>query len=190
VSGQRTEPGGGVEKAAEARRRLLDRAPEPGEREAWAEHYARPERAKEKTAARAFVFRIGAEWLALPAGVMEEAASLRPIHSVPHRRGGALAGLANLNGELLPCMRLDHALAIEESAKEEKGRRLLVLRAPGGRLVFMADEVHGPLAYDAAGLRAAPSRPACAKALIAWGERTVGLLDVEALWPLLERGLG
>jgi chemotaxis signal transduction protein len=108
---------------------------------------------------------------------------------VPHRRGGGLAGLVNLNGELLPCLKLGRVLAIEETTTEEKSRRLLVLRAPGGRLAFMADEVHGPLAYEVKALRPAPSRPACAKALIAWGERTVGLLDVEALWPLLEGSL-
>lgn len=170
-------------------RRLLDRAPEPGERAGWAEHYARPPQAAAKTQARAFVFRIGSEWLALPATALEEAAAPRPIHSVPHRRGGGLAGLVNLNGELLPCVRLAQALAIEAAGAEEKTRRLLVARTPGGRLAFMADEVHGLLAYDAAAPRPAPSRPVCAKALIAWEGRTVGLLDVEALWPLLERSL-
>ena len=189
MSGPASRPEEGASSEG-ARRRLLDRAPEPGEREAWAEHYARPEQAATKASARAFVFRIGAEWLALPAGVMQEAATPRPIHSVPHRRGGGLAGLVNLNGELLPCVRLGHALAIEEAATEEKTRRLLVLRAPGGRLAFMADEAHGPLAYDAKALRPAPSRPACAKALIAWEGRTIGLIDTDALWPLLERSLG
>ncbi len=190
MSGRAIRPEGGAETAAVARRRLLDRAPEPGEREAWAEQYARPEQAAAKTAARAFVFRIGTEWLGLPSGAMQEAASPRPIHSVPHRRGGGLAGLVNVNGELLPCMRLGHVLGIEEPATEEKSRRLLVLGAPGGRLAFMADEVHGPLAYDAKALRPAPSRPACAKAVIEWERRTVGLLDTGALWPLLERSLG
>lgn len=189
MSDKPIRPAGGAEAAAGARRSLLDRAPEPGEREAWAAHYARSVQETGKASARAFVFRLGAEWLALPAGVMQEVASPRAIHSVPHRRGGGLAGLVNLNGELLPCVRLAHALAIEEAATEEKTRRLLVLRAPGGRLAFMADEAHGPLAYDAKALRPAPSRPACARALIAWEGRTVGLLDVDALWPLLERSL-
>lgn len=188
MSGAADKPEDGAE-GARTGRRLLDRAPEPGERAAWAEHYAQPPPAAAKAQARAFVFRVGLEWLALPAAALQEAAAPRPIHSVPHRRGGGLAGLVNLNGELLPCVRLAHALAIEAAGAEEKTRRLLVARTPGGRLAFMADEVHGLLAYDAAASRPAPSRPVCAKALIPWEGRMVGLLDVEALWPLLERSL-
>ncbi len=188
MSGKTDMPEAGAEGAGTGRK-LLDRAPGPGERAAIAEHYARPPRPAAKEQARVFVFRIGAEWLALPATALQEAAAPRPIHSVPHRRGGGLAGLVNLNGELLPCVRLAHALAIEAQVTEEKTRRLLVARTPGGRLAFMADEVHGLLAHDAAALRPAPSRPACAKALISWNGRMVGLLDVEALWPLLERSL-
>ena len=188
MSGGAARPEDGAGRAG-AGRKLLDRAPEPGEREAWAEHYARPPREAAKTQARAFVFRIGVEWLALPASALQEATAPRPIHSMPHRRGGGLVGLVNINGELLPCVRLAHALAIKASATEEKTRRLLVVRTPGGRLAFLADEVHGLLAYDAAATKTAPSRPVCAKALIVWAEKVVGLLDVDALWPLLERSL-
>jgi chemotaxis-related protein WspD len=178
----------------EARRRaeareLLDRAPEPGEREAWAAHYAKPPAAAPRSPARAFVFRLGSEWLALPAACLAEAATPRPVHSVPHRRDGGLAGLVNLDGELLPCVRLEHALGVAASAAPEPGRRLLVVEAPGGRLAFFADQVHGLLAYDAALARPAPSHPVCAKSVIPWAEKTVGLLDEAALWPRLERSL-
>ena len=43
--------------------------------------------------------------------------------------------------------------------------------------------------YDAALLRPAPSRPACARAVFAWAEKTVGLLDVAALGARVEGGL-
>ena len=183
-----------------ARRRLLDRAPEPGEREAWAEHYAKPPPAALREPERAFVFRLGDEWLALPAPCLREAATPRPIHSVPHRRAGLLAGLVNLDGELVPCVRLERALGLTApgrgavpaggpSAAASRARRLLVVAAPGGRLALEADQVYGMLEYDAAALLPAPSRPACARALILWGDRVVGLLDAEVLWPLLERGI-
>ena len=170
-------------------RRLLDRAPAPGEREAWAEHYAKPPPAPPGRPARAFVFRLGTEWLALAAEELHGAAAPRVVRPVPHRREGALAGLVNIDGELLPCARLERVLGIEVEPGEPATRRLLVARAPGGRLAFFADEVYGLLEYDAERARPAPSRPACARALIEWEGRAVGLLDGAALWPRVEGGL-
>src|SRR5580658_8237967 len=54
----------------------------------------------------AAIFRLRSEWLALPTAVLKEIVSLRPIHSMPHRRDGMLLGLANIRGELLPCFSL------------------------------------------------------------------------------------
>lgn len=178
-----------AEKRRPDARELLDRAPEPGEREAWARHYAKPPERGAERPERAFVFRLGAEWLALPAGALAQAAAPRPAHSIPHRRDGALAGLVNIDGELLPCVRLERVLGIEPSAKEEPAKRILVMNTPVGRAAFVADQVHGTLAYDAALLRPAPSRPACARAVFSWAEKTVGLLDVAALGARVEGSL-
>ncbi len=52
------------------------------------------------------VFRLGDEWLALPVGVLVEVTRPRPPHRVPHR-GGLLAGVVNIRGELHLCVRFD-----------------------------------------------------------------------------------
>ena len=48
----------------------------------------------------AIIFRIGAEWFALPTLALDEVAELRTIHSLPHRRSGVVLGLVNVRGEL------------------------------------------------------------------------------------------
>ena len=177
---------------AQAGALLLDRAPEPGQREAWAAESARVGASKkDKTDAAAFVFRLGGEWLALPASWIDEAAAPRFVHSVPHRRGGTLAGLVNVDGELVPCVELGRVLGVSPAGSGTKpaARRLLVAGRGASRLAFETDETHGLLRYASAGTRPAPSRPAHVRALITHGENSVGLLDPETLWPALERGL-
>jgi len=46
------------------------------------------------------VFRVGAEWLALPTAIIREIAGARPIHALPHRRDGVVLGLANIRDRL------------------------------------------------------------------------------------------
>ena len=176
---------------ANAGARLLDRPPAPGERRAWAAASAVVRSEKAATDAAAFVFRLGAEWLALPAGWVQEAAAPRAIHAIPHRRGGTLAGLVNLNGELIPCVALGRLLGVEAAAPgtAPAARRLLLAGRGVARLAFEADEVHGVLRYIAAEARPAPSRPAHVRALLRHGEHPVGLLDPDTLWPALERGI-
>lgn len=176
---------------ARAGARLLDRPPESGDRRAWAAAEARVRTEEAATDAAAFVFRLGAEWLALPAGWVQEAATPRAIHAVPHRRGGALAGLVNLNGELIPCVALGRVLGVgpATAGAAPAPRRLLLAGRGAARLAFEADEVHGLLRYVAGEARPAPSRPAHVRALLRHGERAVGLLDPETLWPALERGI-
>ena len=71
-----------------------------GYREEWTTHFATPKRAEDGDTQTIVIFRIGAEWLALPVPAVTEVANLRPIHSLPHRRSGVVLGLANIRGEL------------------------------------------------------------------------------------------
>ena len=88
------------------------------------------------------VFRLGDEWLALPVGVLVEVTRPRPPHRIPHR-GGLLAGMVNIRGELHLCVRLDLLLGIAatgpESAKDNP--RLIVIRHESEGWAFAADEV-------------------------------------------------
>ena len=106
MSGPRqTDPGAGG--------RLLDRLPPEGYRKFWTEHFARPPMAAEDTPETAMLFRLGEEWLALPAAWVGEVVPARAMHSLPHRREGALAGIVNVRGELLPCVALEPLLGLE-----------------------------------------------------------------------------
>jgi chemotaxis-related protein WspD len=139
------------------------------------------------------VFRVGPEWLALPAEWIGEVVPLRAIHSLPHRKGRALDGLVNVRGELLPCFSLERALGIEpvaaSGAGASAGRRLIVAGKGAHRLVFRADEVFGVMRYDEARRLAAPGRTDRVKHVLEWNGRSLGLLDAESLWASLERSL-
>ncbi|MET0261631.1 MAG: chemotaxis protein CheW, partial [Rariglobus sp.] len=166
-----------------------DREPPAGYRAEWAHYLAQPPKKTEVTTDSAMVFRIGSEWLGLPAAWVGEVAPLRPIHSLPHRRGGALAGIVNIRGELLSCFAIERVLGIEATSPASASRRLVVAGQGARRLVFCADEIFGVLHYDAARRLAAPGQPALVKHLLAWNDRTVGLLEIESLWAALERSL-
>ena len=156
----------------------------------------------EKRAAKAaFVFRIGAEWLALPMTAVDEVADMRAIHSLPHRRNGVVLGVANVRGELVVCVSLAQLLGIDSAGKAASRHqriilgRLLVLRGPGGRLAFPVDEAHGAERFDEAQLQLVPSTVArssarYSRAVLPWREHAVGLVDDDLLFHSLGRSLG
>jgi chemotaxis-related protein WspD len=169
--------------------RLLDQAPPAGYRAEWTELMAKPPKKAEVTTTSAMVFRVGTEWLALPADWIGEVAPMRAIHSLPHRKGRALDGLVNVRGELLPCFSLERALGIEPATGAAQARRLVVAGLGAHRLVFRADEVFGVVRYDEARRLPAPGRLALVKHLLDWNGRTLGLLEADSLWANLERSL-
>ncbi|MDF3058063.1 MAG: purine-binding chemotaxis protein CheW [Rariglobus sp.] len=173
----------------EAGARLLDREPPPGYRAEWTEYLAKPAKVAAVTTDSAMVFRVGAEWLALPSAWVGEVAPVRAVHSLPHRKGRALDGLVNVRGELLPCFSLERVLGIEASTGPSGARRLIVAGRGAHRLVFRADEVFGVLRYDAARRQVSPGRFALVKHLLDWNGHSLGLLEAEALWVALERSL-
>lgn len=164
----------------------------------WTAHYAEPARTGEAATESAVIFRIGAEWLALPTTLFKEIAESRPIHSLPHRRSGFVMGLANVRGELLVCVSLAELLGIAKTGDALKNKaqsaiqRLLVIGREGTRAVFPADEVHGTERYRPGDVKEAPttvSRAAATytRAVLPWRDRTVGLLDEELLFHTLNR---
>ena len=145
------------------------------------------------------VFRLGGEWFALPATALVEVAPVRPLHRIPHR-GGGLAGLVNIRGQLQLCMSL-HALlgpadgpaTTDPSAPVTHGAtaRMLVVERAGEdgteRWVVGADEVAGVHRLARGETRAVPAtvghaQARCSTALFTWQDRTVGLLDETRLF--------
>jgi chemotaxis-related protein WspD len=67
---------------------LLD-VPLPSDyRRFWAEHLAQPSRVVCSDTQAVLVFRIGAEWLALPASRCRQVVEMRPIHTLPSTNAG------------------------------------------------------------------------------------------------------
>ena len=69
------------------------------------------------------IFRVGTEWLALPAAAIQEVSNLRPVHRVPHRTSGVLLGVVNVRGELLICVSLARVFGIESEDRASLRRR-------------------------------------------------------------------
>jgi len=179
----------GVSQVATAAR-LFDRDLPPGHIEEWTRHFAAPTPVEVANVQSAFVFRIGADWLALPAGAVDEVAEPRSIHGVPHRSGIVL-GLVNVRGELLVCVSLARLLGIERDT-HDTGRQLLVLRGSVRRMVCPVDEIHGGYRHAARDLIPPPATVAGAvytRAMLTWGTGTAGYLDDSLVVQALERGL-
>ncbi|QDU22691.1 chemotaxis protein CheW [Urbifossiella limnaea] len=177
---------------AAAGRRFLD-APSPaGYLDEWTARLAEPVRRTADGVFGALVFRLGEEWLALPVGVLVEVTHPRWPHRIPHR-GGLLAGLVNVRGELHLCVRLDLLLGIErpaEPAKSTARPRMVVMRRDTDRWAFAADDVDLVRRVATADLVTAPPTLARAAARVTRGVvhrdgRAIGLLDETRLFEAL-----
>jgi chemotaxis-related protein WspD len=181
----------------------------------WTELVSRPVQQTDRNTASSVIFRVGTEWLALPAAAIQEVANLRPVHRVPHRTSGVLQGVVNVRGELTICVSLARVLGLEhqaapapsaaaaaaaatasggKSAAAVAHPRLLVIRRKELRAACPVDDVHGVHRYAPASLSSVPSTLAKAgtrysRALLAWRDQTVGVLDEELLFAALRRGM-
>jgi chemotaxis-related protein WspD len=176
---------------------LLDGELPAGYRAHWTDHIAREKAAAESGMLSIMVFRLGAEWLALPTASLEEIATLRTIHALPHRRGGAVLGLANVRGELRACVSLVRLLGLHDAAIETSDAtqaRLLVLRHAGHSVASPVDEVHGVHRFHARELQEKPATVSLAaatytKAVLPWRQAFVGMLDEHTLFRAIDRSL-
>lgn len=178
--------------------RLLDRVPDPEALRAATAQAARRAEDTSASVASVFIFRLAAEWLGLPTAIVDEVVEPRPIHTVPHRREGVVRGLVNVRGLLTVCVALEPLFQWDTAHAGDAratGRRLLVLASQGQRLAFEADEVHGSHRYDPAGVGQVPATLAHSTSrfstgVLAWNERSVGLLDAGLLLAAINRRMG
>lgn len=131
----------------------------------------------------AFVMRTGNEWFALPVTAIEQTATGATLHSIPHRRGGALLGLCSIQGDLLPAVSLPLLLGID--AAPPSLNRLVIFRHGNVRVAMPADEVWGIHRYTPADLVPLPSTLDAERNytidLFKWRDTQVALLDAERL---------
>lgn len=182
--------------------RLRDR-PLPADYQAeWSEIIANRKPERELNGLAVLAFRIGREWLALPAELVEEIVEVRSIHSLPHRSSPVLLGLTNIRGKLRLCVSLAGLLGIEAdnapTRQKRDGRsiypRLLVVKQDAEGFVFPADEVLGTHRYAAAEVASLPATLSGALTRYSTGTLTVegnnvGLLDPELLFYAFARSL-
>ena len=145
----------------------------------------------EKTA---LAFRVGAEWLALPAPVFAEFTKPCAIRAVPHRANSIFAGLASIRGEILLCFSLSALLGIPAGAESSSRRRFCVVLGLNRKWVFPADEVYGLFAYSAGDLQPLPVTVAkqahkYAAGIVPVENRQAGLLDADRIFAAFERSL-
>jgi len=179
---------------------LLERAPEDDYVATWTRHVATMEAAADRGAESIVIFRVGAEWLALPTAVVGEVTRMLSIHSLPHRRRDIVLGVANFRGTLTACLSLERVLGVEPSSSPgqpgQRGerQRLLVLNREGLCVVCPVDEVHGVHHVHPRDLRDVPATLAKATTrystqLLPWQGRSVGILDAPTLFASLKRSL-
>jgi chemotaxis-related protein WspD len=178
---------------------LLDRDLPPDYLAEWSRLVARQREVEHLDTQSVVIFRIGAEWLALPTLLFEEVAELRTVHSLPHRRGKIVMGLANVRGELLVCVSLGDILGLEHAAKSQgqrqhtQYRRLLVVSREAQRVAFPVDEVQGIVRFHRGEQKEVPTTVSLAATIytgmLSWQDRSVGLLDDQLLLSALNRSL-
>ena len=177
---------------ATAGRRFLDAPSPPDYIDEWTARLAPPDDVQAREEFSVLVFRLGDEWLALPVGVLVEVTRPRPPHRIPHR-GGLLAGVVNIRGELHLCVRFDLLLGIAatepESAKNNP--RLIVIRRQSEGWAFAADEVDQVHRLPAQSVT--PAAPTLSRAtakltrgVFSSGNRSVGLLDEARLFQAIQ----
>jgi chemotaxis-related protein WspD len=180
---------------AAAATRLLDRNVLADYRRDWAAHFGRPKAPSAPGALSVLLFRIGREWLALPTAAFQEVTEVRRIHSIPHRRKGALLGLVNVRGELLLCVSLARVLGLEHSspsgdAPVAGAQRWLVTNWESSRFVFPVDEAHGVQRFERDQICQPPatlahSGASYTRGILSWQGRLVLHLDAGLLFPAL-----
>ena len=183
---------------AAAGERLLDRALTADYRREWALHFATPKFRLTPGSVSLVIFRIGPEWLALPTPTFQEVVELRKIHTIPHRRHGALLGIVNVRGELLLAVSLAKVLGLEHhpvSRNDHKTyERLLVAHWDAQRVVFPVDEVHGVHRCDPEALAEPPatlakSGTSYTRAILHWEGKLVCCLDTSSLLPAFNQSI-
>jgi chemotaxis-related protein WspD len=183
-----------------AAKALLDTCPPDGYTQLWTDHVANPTAPTEVDAHSVMIFRLGAEWLAVPTHLCVEVTGSRAIHSLPHRRGVAVLGVTNVRGALLVCISLAAILNVSADVATQAARkailseRLLVLGWSQGAVAVPVDEVHGVTRFRPQDLQEVPATIARAqatytRAILRWDERSVGLLDEQLLCYTINRSL-
>jgi len=183
-----------------AGRQLLESAPPHGYLQQWTELCAVEQPQKNNQAGSIILFRLGDEWLGIETKILDEVMQMRHIHTIPHRKGAILRGVANVRGELQLCVSIGRLLNITRGeitgSTVVKGvyERMIVISRQGMKFIFPVSEVRGVFRFDLNEMEGAPATAMnCSvhylKGMVTWEDRHVGVIDPQLLFPALERGI-
>ena len=195
-------------KEANAAARLLQRPLPSSYRAQQTAQIAEKARSDSSTSSfTALIFRLGREWLALPAAVCQQILAPVKSHSLPHRSNRTLLGIVNVRGQLLLKVSLLEILGLSEAAdvapapqvkQSFRGyRRMVVVEKLSEEglpevWAFEVDELYGihSLSFDslqpvAAGTNA--SSYGCTQYIFSWKERQVSALNDVKLFDALRQ---
>jgi chemotaxis-related protein WspD len=161
----------------------------------WAGRLAIAKKEHERGLVSAIVFRIGEELLALRASIFLEVSTELMPHRIPHRAQGAIAGLVNVRGELLPYVSMSLLLSLSadaHSGEREGGfsRRVAVVQKDG-KWAFPVSAMQGIQRVNEATLKEPPATVGKAlrkftRGLFDSPDGPVALLDEELLFYTLK----
>jgi len=136
------------------------------------------------------VFRLEGEWLALPTRTLDEVSEPRGIHPVPHRRRGALLGLVNVRGVLIPCVSLARLLSLPADTGDRSGlvnrARMLIIKDGARQIAVPVDAVEGIHSIRRQAVAPAPATLSAGTQSVATGvadcgKHRAGMIDPERL---------
>ena len=139
------------------------------------------------------IARIGDEWLGFDALFAYRVHEPAIIRRVPHRNAEHLAGVAAVDGEIVPAVRLDLLLDLVRDASPTEPR-FVVVGPPDRRWVIPVDEVEGMIQVPRATIIDPPTTVSASLhrhtiGLISRDGRLAALLDSDRLLNLLDGGL-
>ncbi|NEO87313.1 MAG: chemotaxis protein CheW [Spirulina sp. SIO3F2] len=189
---------------SQAGRSLLERPVPKDYVQDWTTRLAQPhnrEQDTRDTTVSVCLFRLGQEWLAIPANVVNQAGNPSTVHSLPHRRDRVLRGLVKVRGQLLLCVSLHELLGIAlpetppaQNISRLNGQRLLVMGPPQALWAFEVDELYGLYRCRTEQLRNAPALGSqilerFSQSILPWQHQTVSYLDSDRLLSALQQHL-
>ena len=147
---------------ADGARNIMQRALPADYQRDWAAEFAAPEPPPVITDQSALVFRVGCEWLGLPARLCVTIAEMATVHRLPHRDSPILTGIVNVQGKLYPCMSLAALMAVgAEEASQPSDRkvypRMLVMQLGQHAFALPVQALHGVHRYVASDLQTPPA---------------------------------
>ncbi len=176
-----------------AGRGVFESKPPAGYLSEWQEKISEEKTERKKGDVGVMVFRLGKEWLSLPAENLQEIVEERNIHKIPHNEGLHIRGIVNIGGEINTCYSLMSLLKIDEDVNKKEGglERLIVIVINGDRFVLPVCEVSGLARYSSNDLLQTPAALGKKMGTYLLGmfkiqKRQVAALNVEQIYRGLE----